>query len=152
MAEKKNPDYSASAVNLCNPPELGQRLMAYRDCQAKVRILEANLEALPEFQELQACQKKIANINAEIRGMVDAQGSYQDIENGFYAVKQLKKTKLYSATNFESCFPEYATAVLTKSINVPVLEGLIKGNLLNEDGLRRAHIIEDKETFAYIVK
>ena len=152
MPEKKNPDYSASAVNLVNPPEIGLKLVEYQDYQARVKTLEANLEAIPEFQELQACQKEIADLNAQLRGMIDAQGSYQDIENGFYGVKQLKKTKLYSASNFEYYFPEYATAVLVKSINVPVLEGLIKGNLLNEDGLRRAHIIEDKESYAYIIR
>ncbi len=152
MVEKKNPDYSASAVKLCNPPEIAGELIELHIAQEQAKILEVSLEENELYLDLKGKQKKIADITTHIRELIDTLGSYQDLLAGVYAIKQLKRTKVYSATNFESCFPEYATAVLTKSINVPVLEGLIKGNLLNEDGLRRAHIIEDKESFAYIVR
>ena len=155
MVEKKYPDYAASAVNLCNPPEVMDLLVKYHAEDTELfKLNEEVARSIPN--EL---KEKIAHLDQShtetqkaIRQAIDEFGSYQDVETGEYALKQVKRTKLYSATNFESCFPEYATAVLTKSINVPVLEGLIKGNLLDEAGLRRAHIIEDKETFAYIVR
>ena len=152
MAEKKNPDYSASAVNLVNPPELKKLIEERQSFTESVAHLRRLLEDSPHWEELKQAEQRLSDHDGYIKKAIDEFGSYQDVETGVYAVKQLKRTKLYSASNFESCFPEYATAVLTKSINVPVLEWLIKGNLLSEDGLRRAHIIEDKESFAYIIK
>lgn len=149
---RKHPDYSASAVNLVNPPELKRVLEERQSFTSLIANLKVVMEAYPEWADLNKAEQRLADHDRYIKGLIDQLGSYQDVEVGEYAVKQLKRTKLYSATNFESCFPQYAEAVLTKSINVPVLEGLIKGNLLDEDGLRRAHIIEDKETFAYIIK
>ena len=155
MGEKKNPDYSASAVNLTNPIDALNYLKNLHSFKVELDEVETAITMATPMELLTKrakLQNDIENIMGGIKVVIDNQGSYQDTELGLYAVKQLKRTKLYSATNFESCFPEYAAAVLTKSINVPVLEGLIKGNLLSEEGLRRAHIIEDKESFAYIIK
>jgi len=52
MTEKKNPNYSASAVNLTNPPEIRLKLLELQEAQAKARTLDANLQAMPEYQEL----------------------------------------------------------------------------------------------------
>ena len=148
---KKQPNYETSAVNLCNPPEVEQKLQELHIAQERVKLLENALKENENYKEMKCCEQIASDITTHIKVLIDTLGSYQNSDVG-YAVKQLKKTKLYSASNFESCFPQYAEAVLVKSINVPVLEGLIKGNLLNEDELRRAHIIEDKESFAYIIK
>mgnify|MGYP001616783495 CR=1 FL=1 len=152
MVEKKNPDYSNSAVNLCNPPEIGRKLMDYQDCQAKVRTLEANLQAIPEFQDLQDCQKKLAELNAQIRSMVDAQGSYQDIDNGFYAVKYVRKSKVYSVEPFKEHYPKYVPAVVVETINVKALEGLVKGGLIPEADLEMYKVFTTDISYAYVVR
>ena len=152
MAEKKNPDFTASAVNLCNPPEIGKKLMELQDAQAKARTLDANLVAMPEYQELKAQEKLAADITAQIRGMVEAQGSYQDIDNGFYAVKQRRLTKQYNAELVESLYPEYAQAIIKKAVDTVKLNGLVKGGLVSEEALRRGLALTETETYAFIIK
>lgn len=152
MAEKKNPDYSNTAVNLCNPPEIGLKLMDYQNCQTKARTIEANLQAYPEFQELQDCQKKLADLNAQIRSMVDAQGSYQDIENSFYAVKYVRKSKVYQVEPFKEHYAKYAPAVIMETINAKALEGLVKGGLIEEADLRMHKVFTEDISYAYVIK
>ena len=152
---KKNPDYTASAVNLVNPPEVEALLTNWHQEQQALNEVLIEIEKNVPQQlkvERDLTETRLVILVQAIKDAIDSQGSYQNTEKGEYALRQLKRTKLYSASVFEVCFPEYAQAVLTKSVNVPVLEGLIKGNLLSEEGLRRAHIIEDKESFAYIIK
>ncbi len=151
MTDKKNPDYTASAVDLCNPPEIGQKLINYQDCQAKIRTLEANLEAIPEFQELQGSQKELANLNAQIRGMIDAQGSYQDIEKGWYALKQRRESIIYKPELVRQYAPsKVASFVLIESVDIKALDALIKAGQLTPETARQCG--EVKETFAYIIK
>lgn len=95
MAEKKNPNYEDSAVNLCNPPEVKECLMAQR---ARIQLL-ANLEAeaqayIPEEVKLTIAKLRdeIAAEDKSIRGYIDTFGSYQDPEKGEYAVKQTRES------------------------------------------------------------
>ena len=151
MTEKKNPDYSASAVNLCNPLEVGPKLMQYQVYQAKVRTLEANLQAIPEFQELQACQKEIADLNAQLRGMIDAQGSYQDIEQGFYALKYRRESINYRPELVRQYAPsKVASFVLIESVDSKALDALVKAGQLTPEVARQCG--EVKESYAYIIR
>jgi cell fate (sporulation/competence/biofilm development) regulator YlbF (YheA/YmcA/DUF963 family) len=148
---KKNPNYESSAVNLCNPPEIGQKLMEYQDCQARTRTLEANLEAIPEFQELQACQRNLNDINAQIRSMIDAQGSYQDIENGFYAVKQRRESINYKPELVRQYAPlKVASFVIVESVDTKALDALVKAGQMTPETARQCG--EVKESFAYIIR
>ncbi len=150
--EKRNPDYTASAVNLCNPPEIGLKLMELQDAQAKARTLDANLQAMPEYQELKEQEKLATDITAQIRGMVEAQGSYQDIESGFYAVKYKRVSKSYNAERFKANYPKESPVVIMETVNIKALEGLIKGGLLTEQDLDNHNVIERSESYAFYVR
>ena len=79
-------------------------------------------------------------------------GSYQDLDKGWYAVKQRKVSKSYNAEAFEKTYPQFAPAVIIKTVDTTKLNGLIKGGLLAEDDLVDVHIIKESESFAYIIK
>ncbi len=148
---KRNPDYSASAVNLVNPPGIGKRLMDLQDVQARWRTLDANLQAMPEYQELQDQAVKVASLTDEIKAMVEAQGSYQDIESGFYAVKQRKESVTYKAELARQYLASSAlNMVLVESVDAKALGGLVKGGIVTPEQARQCG--EIKESFAFIIR
>lgn len=152
MTEKKNPDYSASAVNLCNPADIGRKLMELQDTQAKARTLDATLQAMPEYQELKEQEKLAADIIAQVKGMVEVQGSYQDIESGFYAVKYQRISKSYLVEPFKVGFPKYATAVIEETVNAKALEGLVKGGLIPGDELKAKGVLVETPSYAFYIR
>ncbi len=152
---RKNPDYSASAVNLTNSEEVHVLMRKRQVISENLAEAEAKAAALIPDElknHIKSGKELLANCEEDIRKAIEAFGSYQDIALGWYAVKQRRLTKIYNADNFESYFPDYASAALVKSVNVPVLQGLIKGQLVTEDGLKRASVITETESFAYIIK
>lgn len=149
---KANPNYELSAVNLSNPPEVKVLLDDYTALQGEIDNLDAVLRAMPEYEQLTASQQNLAGLRKEIEQAVDKYGSYQDMDTGRYGLKQRAVTIRYEVGDFERIYPQYAPAVLVKSINPDALKGLIKGGLLLEEGLRRIGVIQEKESYRYIIK
>jgi hypothetical protein len=149
---KRNTDYSQSAINLCNPPEVRTLLDNYVALQSEIDNLDLTLRAMPEYEQLTERQQSLASARKEIEQTVEKYGSYQDVDAGRYGLKQRAVTIRYEVGDFENCYPEFVPAVLTKSINVEALKGLLKGGLLGEEGLRRIGVIQEKETFRFIIK
>ncbi|MFH0769431.1 MAG: hypothetical protein V1932_07725 [Chloroflexota bacterium] len=152
---KRNTDYSASAINLVNPPEVKDCLIELDRLQRQLVSLCDERDALIPSHLREAIafyQKGIAEQTEGIRGFIDTFGSYQDTVNGVYAVKQRKVSKSYSAEPFEKCYPQFAPAVIIKAVNEKTLIGLIKGGLLEEARLEADGILKCTESFAYIIK
>ena len=152
MAEKRNPDYSATAVNLCNPAEVCTKLTELHAAQENIAKLDSLLQAMPEYEDMKKFEKKAADITAQIKDMVDHLGSYQDTEAGTYALKYKRVSKSYNAERFKANYEKLAPAVIVEQVNVKALEGLIKGGLVTETDLDTHQIIERTESYAYIVK
>jgi hypothetical protein len=155
--EKKNTDYSASAVNLCNPPEVGEVLRGQIARQLTLKQLKQQADdCVPEElrQKIQALGDEIVKENDGLREYIDTFGSYQDLELGIYAVKQRTVSKSYNAVAFERIYPQYAPAVIIKAVDTTKLNGLIKGGLLNEDDLKHPDmgVIKETESYRYIIK
>lgn len=152
---KRNTDYSESAINLCNPASLYALLGELSHYQGNANEIQDKIDAsIPSelITARDAIQEQIATVNKTIRETIDAQGSYQDVINGIYAVKQRRISKSYNADNFERAYPQFATTVIIKAIDAAKLKGLIKGGLVSEDDLRRELVLEETEAFAYIIK
>ena len=152
MAEKKNPDYSNTAVNLCNPEEVRNKLAELHIAQEQIKLFEGALAENENFKEMKRYEQMVSDMTAQIKGMVDAQGSYQDTENGFYAVKYIRKSKVYHTDPFLEHYPKYAPAVVVQTINAKALEGLVKGGLIEEADLRMHKVFTEDISYAYVVK
>ena len=154
-ATRKNTDYSASAVKLCNPPEVEGLLLDLQNEQTSVEQLKNQANALiPDELKVKIGQAEftVAKLSTEIRRVIDKEGSYQDIEVGWYALKQRKVSKSYKAEPFEKNYPQFAPAVIIKAIDTAKLTGLIKGGLINEGQLEADGVLVCTESFAYIIK
>ncbi|MET0039926.1 MAG: hypothetical protein ABW041_07280 [Dehalococcoides mccartyi] len=144
MVTKANPDYTASAVDLKNPPELAELLNQRRYMEA--RILGARTMA-----GLPAMENELADLDIKIRQSIDALGSFQDTELGMYALKQRRQSIIYSPEKVREYLGKYASAVIDEHVNEKVLTSLIKGGQVSDTVIPL--ITEDtRETCAYIIK
>jgi hypothetical protein len=153
--EKKNTDYSASAVNLVNPIETKELLEELQKMKANQLILKEQVDKLipQELKDrMEINLKWMVEQETRIRLSIDTFGSFQDLEDGWYAVKQRKVSKSYNAEAFEKIYPQYTPAIIIKAVDTTKLTGLIKGGLLDEAGLKNNGVIKESESFAYIIK
>jgi len=72
MPEKKNPDYSATAVNLTNPPEILEKLDRLKVLKHNVADMEKSLEENPVYINIKSSEKEIQNLTDQIKDMIDA--------------------------------------------------------------------------------
>jgi len=153
--EKKNTDYSASAVNLTNPETVASYLTIYHtDCQS-LADLQAQAAACvpPDLQaKIRDYQQSLTNAQQYLRTLIDSDGSYQDIERGIYAVKQRKVSISYNPQILRGKHPAEAALVIEEMVNGTKLAGLIKGGLLDLATLKAEGSSKETETFTYIIK
>jgi hypothetical protein len=152
-ATRKNPDYSSSAVNLTNPPQVKELLDKLHGYQALKENIEQEIPV--ELQKrLAEVGKLIADTTAQVKGAIEQFGSYQDVELGHYGVYQEVNTPDYHADCFigKSIFKDFEPVVIKPTINVDALRALIKGNLLTEDNLREHGVITDKKIFKFVIR
>lgn len=153
---KKNPDFGASAVKLCNPPIVLKELNDLRDLEKQLADAEAEAQAIiPKelTQRIDGLKSAIADADKAIRTFIDSEGSYQDVEAGVYGLKYSKQSVNYNANAFVSLYPEYETFAVTKMVDPKAFALLQKaGKLADEAKLKELGIISVSETFAYKIK
>ena len=153
--EKKNPDFSASAVNLTNPAIVQNYLTIYHaDCQSLADLQAQAAACVPlDLQaEIRAYQEILAKDQRNLRTLIDSDGSYQDIEKGIYAIKQRKVSVSYDPHLLRTCHRVEAELVIEETVNRTKIEGLLKAKLLDAIALKAEGITRETETFAYIIK
>ncbi len=152
---RKNTDYSASAVNLTNPPELRDLLSRLHEAQGNANEIKDRIDALIPVDLLKASEQIadiIASLNADIRAGIEALGSYQDIINGAYAVKQRRISLSYDPKELRAWHPAEAELVIEESVNATRINGLIKGGLLDLRLLLSEGVARELESYAYVIR
>jgi len=147
---KYGTDYTKSAINLVNPNEVKNLLLQWEKAN---NIYKANIDALnktAEAIEVQAAQVSVERLQKELRAAIDRAGSYQDIAEGLYALKQARKSTSYDPKQVRKHIPQFAEAVITETVDGNKIRGLQKGGLIDENQLRLIEITMELEP-AYIV-
>jgi hypothetical protein len=154
-AKKKNLDYSNSAVNLTNTSFIGELLESLKEQETELQELrdKANTYIPVEFfSAIEQMNLAVNDSRALITKEIESLGSYQNLEQGLYAVKQRKVSKSYDPAVFKIAYPEYSKAVIVEAVDTVKLNGLLKGGLITEDSLKTNGVITEKETFQYIIR
>lgn len=155
MTEKRNTDYSKSAVNLTNPGELIPQLGVLLALKGSQEVITREIqEAIPKElnQKLLDITSEISKVETTIKESIEKYGSFQNVEKGIYALKQRKVTRSYDAGVFKLAYPQYSPAVIVETVDTVKLGGLIKGGLITEESLKINGVVEEKESFQYIIK
>lgn len=154
MVEKKNPDYTASAVNLVNPvgvQEMYRTFQINRKAQAEAAAkIEASIPADLRLERL-CLEAKGDEIMKQLRELIDTQGSFQNIEAGEYAVKQAKHTVSYEPSLVrDNLSDQYANMVIIEAVDAVKLKGLVTGGFIDQSVADRCGIA--KISYAFIIK
>jgi len=151
---KSNPDYSASAVMLTNPGKVMVQYAILKVQQTKMAYLQGQAEAsIPQElrDEIFETQKLIETKNKELREAIDELGSYQNVEAGEYAVKQMRKTVNYEpALARDNLDPKCAAMVIVESVDKVALNRLVKAQMVTQEEADLCGIA--KIDYAYIIR
>ena len=149
----KPKDFSESAKNLCNPPEVKVLLEKLSTEQHELDVLKWELESNTELVEKIATQSgKVADLQVAIRETVEEHGSYQDLEAERYAVKYARKTEWYNLEPFKTQFPKFVGLCIRETIDVTALKGQIKGKLITIKELEDAGVLDYTINYAFYVR
>lgn len=152
---RKNTDYSASAMNLENPKEVLADLHAYHSVLKQLEELKVKMDAcIPRelSDQLTSLQTQLGGCTEAIKSDIEIFGSYQDLEKGWYGIKQRAVSKSFSAQAFKITYPQFTPVVIVETVNEKALAGLIKGGLLTEIDLKEKGITQETESFRFIIK
>jgi hypothetical protein len=154
-AKKRNIDYSNSAVNLINPELLGELLESLKYQEIELQELRDKANSYIPAETLSAIEQMNMAVNdsrALITKTIESLGSYQNLDLGFYAIKQRKVSKSYDPDVFKLAYPMFAPAVIIEAVDTVKLNGLVKGGLITEESLKTNGVITEKESFQFIIK
>ena len=152
VKKRSNPDYSGSAVKLTNTPEVKGLLdewVAARkvDYKAEVVYEEARLK-LPEMQKARKSHALLDKARKNLEEAVKEFGGYQDIEQGLYALQQVRKSVTLDAKKVKAAIPDWTDKILTE-INVEVLKGLLRGKLITQEQVDACATV--KESLRFVI-
>jgi len=148
-----NPDYTASAVKLTNSPEvkalLDEWVAAEKLDEEATRVSLLAIGDLPEtIASLEARNQKVqARENLEVA--VKELGGYQDVEQGLYALQQVRKTVTYDPEKVKVEIPTYADKILAQ-VDVAVLKGLLRGKLITQEQVDACATV--KESLRFVIE
>lgn len=153
-AVKANPDYSETAENLCNPPEVKMLLDDIHQKQTHLDSLEKQLMAQNEdlANSIELTKREVSDLTKELKEAISQYGSFQDIESGIYAVKYRIVHKEYHAEPFEKHFEQFAPAVIKKAVDREVLKPLVKGGAIKEETLKELGILTERVNHGFFIR
>ena len=150
MAEKKNPDYTASAVSITNPQEIEILLGQRRAVSGQVGERRKIAEQTSLYKEIKEGEATLANIDKDLVALIDEKGGYQDTDAGLYALRQRRVSLSYDPEGLRKCIPKWADAVISEVVDPKQVSQLIKSNLIKLAEIEAATI--KKETTRVIIQ
>lgn len=154
MTDKKNIDYSASAVNLVNPPQVEGLLRELQNQSTMASQLRNQAEALIPDElktKIKKADDESTRLSAEVHKAIDEFGSYQDLLSGSYAIKQMKRTIAYEPKLVRDNLDEkLARMVIIEAVDKTKLAGLVKGGFITQEQSDACGIAQI--SYAYIIK
>jgi len=150
----KPKDFSESAVNLCNPPEVRQLLDSLSDEQGRLDFFESELKKnnADLIKKISAQSERVAEVQTAIREAIKAHGSYQDLKGERYGVQYERKTPIYSLEPFKKNFPKFVELCVKETIDINALKGQVKGKLITEEELEKAGVLLYELSTAFYIR
>jgi len=150
MVDKKNPDYTASAVSITNPQEIEILLGQRRAVSAEVADLRKVVEQFAAYKNIREGEATLADIDQKLTTLIDEKGGYQDIDIGLYALRQRRIALSYNPERLRECVPKWADALISEVVDTKQVSQLIKSKLITETEIEAATI--RKETTRVIIE
>ncbi|MAH47706.1 hypothetical protein CMI37_17935 [Candidatus Pacearchaeota archaeon] len=147
-------DYTKSAIDLKNPLEVRDLLLAYGKAEAEANAAreahEAAIIDMPTFQAMRRAEASMEAAHANVKTGIEKCGSLQDIPEGLYALKQGRQSVTYNPGMVRETMPQFAEAVIVETVDQAKIHGLVKGGLIDDTTLERIEVRTDLAP-AYII-
>lgn len=151
MTERKNPDFSTTAVNLQNPPQVKALLDKLHKAKADLSFQESTIPfAIRKAIEVDG--KVIIDTTAAIKEAIAEFGSYQDVEAGVYGVCYESPVQHFHAEALKEHFPKLVPLVIKEVLDKVELQKLIRGKTVSEDELKDHGVITLTDGFAHWIR
>lgn len=152
--ERKNRDYTASAIKLCNPAEVKALLVRRKQLEEERKEAESALMNVPEFKTLQAANETYRENYDQLKLLIDQMGSYQDVEAGVYGLTYTRATQNYVVERVRSTLPPEIVKqviVVSESVDRAKLNALVKNDRSLRDKAEECMVTE-KVVVVYEIK
>jgi len=150
VKKAKNPDYSESAVKLVNPPEVkglfDEWLAAKQLADEAQATLEKEIEALPSAVTKNVTLSTAITARATLEQAIVEFGGYQDVEQGLYALQQIRKLTTYDPVKIRKHIPDFADKILVQ-VDASRLKGLLKGGLVTQEQMDKCSEVKESKRF-----
>jgi len=150
MTDKKNPDYTASAVSITNPVEIEILLGQRKSAENQIAGFRKTLEEDQIYQDIKRGELFIADIDKKLVALIDEKGGYQDTDAGLYALRQRRISLSYDPEELRHRIPKWADAVISEVVDPKQVSQLIKSKLITEADVEGA--ATRKETTRIIIE
>lgn len=151
---KYGTDYTKTALELKNPLEVRDLLLAWGKAHTEFQLAEEALQATIKGSTEDIVRNEtaatLAKAHEAVREAVGRAGSYQDIAEGLYALQQSRTSINYDAAKVRTEMPKFAEAVIIEGVDTTKMNGLIKGGLVTDAEVERVIIRTDLAP-AYII-
>ncbi len=154
----KGTDYSASAESLTNPESVRLLLLTRLGLNSRIEDFqnELNMRNTDLLASINILNRDLAANETEIRNTVLADGGYQDVDAGLYALRQKRVSIEYNVKAFRRDYPQYAPAVIKEVVDPVAIAGLIKGKLIFLTDMLRPDIdppvAKENVSFVFIIR
>lgn len=125
-------DYTKSAINLTHPLEVKDLLIKYDKLRQHTLACVAALAATPQSMHLDQAIEAADKAKTAVKEAIDKAGSYQDITEGLYAIKQKRVSTTYEPSLVRKHMPDFA-AIISEFVPSDKVKGLLKGDLITFD-------------------
>lgn len=148
--KSKNPDYTESAVNLNNSPELKDMLLVLRQKRKDIEGLESVLHETAEWKLIEELEAAFFELNDQIKKTIDRLGGFQSIDEGLYGLRQRRLSLSYIPKLVRTILPKLAEALIEEVVNKKVMDGMLKGGVVSQE--QSEACAERTEVLAYIIR
>lgn len=150
VKKPKNPDYTASAVKLTNAPEVKALLDEWQAAKQLAdeaqEQMQAELLKLPSVINFNTANDTVAEARATLEKTIIEFGGFQDIEQGLYALQQVRKLTTYDADKIRKNISKYADVILS-GVDTVKLKGLVKGGLVTPEQVAKCSEVKESHRF-----
>lgn len=149
---KPGTDYSKSAIDLKNPIEVLEALLAWDKAEKQFKACYETFKNitndLPEKAAIDIAATKVGLCLEDVRVCIKTHGGYQDITEGLYALRQGRKSVGYDVEKVKAEMPKYISAVIEETVDADALKALVKAKKVTEEQVNRCQVVTEPKAVA----
>lgn len=140
MSVKIGSDYTKTAIELKNPMEVKDLLLAWQKANKHLEACERSLALTEEAKAVAKATEELDKVTADLKAAIELAGSYQEVADGHYALRYQRNFTSYNVEKWRKAVPKFV-GIIEETIPNAAVDGLLKGKLVTEEQVAQARIL-----------